>query len=162
MEFFLIYLFVMVEQFAAAFSIGWGIFWISSILTLCLIGISAGRASDYCEHRSFEEIWKEDYFTKMVKRIVKPLMIIGFIMGTVGHFMPTQKQLAIIVGSGVTYNVLTSEPAKQLGGKALELLQRKIDKALKEEDTDGNQGQEEKENASEQPRSEAHAQGQQT
>lgn len=37
-----------------------------------------------------------------------------------------------------------------------------VDKALKEEDTSQNEGQEEKENASEQPRSEAHAQGQQT
>lgn len=135
MEFFLIYLFVMIEQFAAAFSIGWGIFWISSFLTFCLIGITAGRASEYLESRNFEQIWNDDYLTRMMKRFLKPLIFVGFVMGTIGHFMPTQKQLAIIVGSGVTYNVLTSEPAKQLGGKALELLQRKIDDALKETET---------------------------
>ena len=135
MEFFLIYLFVMIEQFAAAFSVGWGIFWISSFLTFCLIGITAGRASDYLESRNFEQIWKDDYFTRMMKRFLKPLIFVGFVMGTIGHFMPTQKQLAIIVGSGVTYNVLTSEPAKQIGGKALELLQKKIDAALKETET---------------------------
>ena len=170
MEFFLIYLFVMIEQFAAAFSVGWVIFWIGLLITVFVALTQLIRSNEYGEDRTFEELWKNDFFAKLAKRATKPMMIVGFIMGTIGHFMPTQKQLAIIVGSGVTYNVLTSEPAKQIGGKALQLLQKKIDKALKEEDTDVNQGQEEKENASEQPdwssdqqpRSEAHAQGQQT
>ncbi|MNZ73021.1 hypothetical protein D3C78_914200 [compost metagenome] len=41
----------------------------------------------------------------------------------------------------MTYNVVTSETGKRLGGKAVELLEKKIDNALKDSDN----GEEKKE-----------------
>jgi hypothetical protein len=135
MEWFLIYLFVAIEKFAAALALGWGVFWLGALITVAVFFIAACRSdTDYPKNRTFEYFWKEDYFSKGSRRIAKLMMVFGFIFGTIGHFLPSQKELAIIVGSGVTYNVLTSDPAKALGNKALILLNKKIDSALESED----------------------------
>ena len=73
------------------------------------------------------------------------MVVFGFVFGTIGHFLPLQKELAILVGSGVTYNVLTSDPAKALGNKALIFLNKKIDSALESEDNTENVEEKEKE-----------------
>ena len=166
MEFFLIYLFVMSSKIAAMFAFFGKLLFIPTTIALVVtLFVCMICSIDYgC---GFKDCWEGEGAT-FVKRLAKWCMPIGLVFMMMSHLIPSEKQLAIIVGSGVTYNVLTSEPAKQIGGKALQLLQKKIDKALKEEDNDGNQGQEEEENASEQPdwssdqqpRSEAHAQGQ--
>ena len=158
MEFFLIYLFVMSSKIAAMFAFFGSLLFIP---TAILLGLTLMFSVLYAIDCNFQDAW-ESHGANFVKRLAKWCMPIGLVFMMISHLIPSEKQLAIIIGSGVTYNVLTSEPAKQIGGKALELLQKKIDKALKEEDTNVIQGQEEKENASEQPRSEAHAQGQQT
>ena len=157
MEFFLIYLFVMSSKIAGMFALfGKLLFIPTAVLLGCTLLFSALFAIDY----GFKDAWESEGAT-FVKRMAKWCMPIGLVFMMISHLIPSEKQLAIIIGSGVTYNVLTSEPAKQIGGKALQLLQKKIDAALKEEDNNGYKGQEEKENA-EQLRSETHAQGQQT
>lgn len=127
MEWLLIYLFVCIEKFAVALSTAWVLFWIpaAALALLTIISLISGVADD-----EFEETWNH-VVSKFIKTICKWLMPIGFIFGTIGHFLPTQKELAIIVGSGVTYNVLTSETGKRIGGKAVDLLEQKIDEALK-------------------------------
>lgn len=125
MEFFLIYLFVMVEKIAAMFAIGWAIFWVPALALIAVIVISVIYGIDY----DFDDAWNHE-ISKFIKKIAKIFMPIGFVLGTIGHLMPNQEQLAIIVGSGVTYHVLTSEPAQRIGGKALQLLEEKIEKTL--------------------------------
>jgi hypothetical protein len=44
--------------------------------------------------------------------------------------IPGKREMAMIVAGGITYNVVTSEPAKQLGGKALQLLNNKLDELI--------------------------------
>lgn len=133
MEFFLIYLFVMVERIGSMLMFGWGAFWIGILLLAATAFTCMMTASEYSERRDFSTIWKDSTAT-LFKRISKYLIPIGFIVGTLGFLTPTQKDLAIIVGSGVTYNVLTSEPAKRIGSKAVELLEQKIEDALKKEE----------------------------
>lgn len=129
MEWFIIYLFVCIEKFATALAAGWWMFWVPGVALGFLIVFAIFMGID--GHEDFEDIW-EHRVSKFIKSICKWLMPIGFVLGTIGHFLPTQKELAIIVGSGVTYNVITSETGKRLGGKAVELLERKIDEALKD------------------------------
>lgn len=127
MEWLLIYLFVCIEKFAVALSTAWALFWIPGIALglLTIISVISGIADD-----EFEETWNH-VVSKFIKSACKWLMPIGFVFGTIGHFLPSQKELAIIVGSGLTYNVLTSETGKRIGGKAVDLLEQKIDQALK-------------------------------
>lgn len=90
--------------------------------------IISGLASIDSE-QTWSEVLENQVPAKALK-IGKWLLGIGLVFSVLAHLIPDQKQLAIIVGSGVTYNVLTSEPAKRIGGKSLELLEQQIDKAL--------------------------------
>lgn len=141
MEFFLIYLFVMSSEIAAMMMILGKVLLIPTAIALvvstviCVVSGIEGV---------FEEMWNSEVMT-FIKRLAKWCIPIGLSLIVFSKLIPNEKQLAIIVGSGVAYNVLTSEPAQRIGGKALELLQKKIDKALEDEDNDGSQTKEEKE-----------------
>ncbi len=126
MEWFLIYLFVCIEKFATALSTSWLLFWIPGLLLFAVVFFSVICGLD----EDFKETWNHDV-SKFIKSIAKWLMPLGFVFGTIGHFLPSQKELAIIVGSGVTYQAVTSETGKRIGGKAVDLLEQKIDEALK-------------------------------
>lgn len=130
MEWFLIYLFVMVERIGQFFMLGWWPFWIGVIFLSGSIGIAAGIADDSCE--TFEEVWKGHAFIKFIRRISYFLIPVGLVIGTLGFIMPSQKDMAIIVGAGITYEAVTSDTGKRLGGKAIELLEAKINDALKD------------------------------
>lgn len=145
MTYFLIYLFVMVEKLGTFLAFGWLLFWIgASLLLICVILSGAKADCDYCEQRGFKWFWENDGFVNIAKRPIKPLIICGFILGTLGHFTPTQKDLAIIIGSGVTYEALTSETGKRVGGKAIELLEHRIDEALKQQEPQENKPSQER------------------
>lgn len=141
MEFFLIYLFVMSSKIAAMLMFVGKFLLIPSLV---LLGITTLFCLIYSLDYDFEDAWNST-ISKHIKRLSKICIPIGLTLVVMSNLIPTEKQLAIIIGSGVTYNILTSEPAQRIGGKALELLQKKIDKALEEEDTDGSQTEEEKE-----------------
>lgn len=130
MEWFLIYLFVMIERVGTMFMFGWVFFWLGCGLVLLACAASGILTEGWNNTTTFKDHWTEHVFVKLLKRSAKIMIPFGFIMGTIGFLMPPQKDAAIIVGSGVTYNVLTSETGKRLGGKAVELLEQKIDSAL--------------------------------
>lgn len=130
MEWFLIYLFVMIERVGTMFMFGWVFFWIGCALILLACASSGILTEGWNNTTTFKDHWEGHAFVKLLKRAAKIMIPFGFIMGTIGFLMPTQKDAAIIVGSGVTYNILTSETGKRLGGKAVELLEQKIDNAL--------------------------------
>lgn len=155
MEFFLIYLFVMSSEIAAMMLTLGKVLLIPTTIALvvstviCVISGIEGI---------FEEMWNNDVMT-FIKRLAKWCIPIGLSLIVFSKLIPNEKQLAIIVGSGVAYNVLTSEPAQRIGGKALELLQKKIDKALEEEDNDGSQSKEETKSESTKSSGQESAQG---
>lgn len=130
MEWLLIYLFVMVERIGEFLMFGWWPFWIGVIFLVGSIGISAMIASE--TNQQFEEIWKGELLIKIVRRFSYFLIPVGFVIGTLGFVMPSQKDMAIIVGAGITYEAVTSDTGKRLGGKAIELLEAKINNALKD------------------------------
>lgn len=130
MEWFLIYLFVMVERIGQFFMFGWFPFWIGVFILLISILISADCPGD--SKATFEEIWKGHAFIKLMRRFTYFLIPVGLVIGTLGFIMPSQKDMAIIVGAGITYEAVTSDTGKRLGGKAVELLEAKINSALKD------------------------------
>lgn len=130
MEWFIIYLFVMIEKVAELFSLGWGVFWLG-LLTLGISTLACAiHASDY--GRSFSEIMEEPYL-KLTRKFCKWAIVLGCIFGSLSVLIPSQKNMAIIAGTGITYKAVTSETGQRLGGKAISLLEQKIDAALADE-----------------------------
>lgn len=136
MEFFLIYLFVMAESLGGfLLMLGGHMFWLS-VFSIPVLAIGCSFAAMESYINDFTDFWNMSFPVK-TRKLAKICAPVGIVFVCIANLIPTQQQLAIIVGSGVTYNVLTSEPAKQLGGKALELLNKKIDEALEGESGKG-------------------------
>lgn len=127
MEFIVIYLFVIVEKIAAFLAIGGSIFSWSLISLGILFAFSVLTSKD---RASFEENQKK---AKRSRVALYCIALLGAFMFTMSALLPDKRELAVIIAGGVTYNVLTSEPAKEIGGKALELLKKEMDKAINED-----------------------------
>lgn len=127
MEFFLLYLFVMIEKLAAFLAIGSSVFFWSGAAAVSTYALSFLASADKGE---FQEYLTK---TKRYRRWSIVAAFFGVFMFVTSNLLPSKKDLAIIVAGGMTYNVLTSEPAKEIGGKALELLKKQMDDALKDD-----------------------------
>lgn len=134
MEFLVLYMFVMIEQFAALLALGWAAFWGGLLVTAFVAAISGMLTQDsgYSGQRPVIT-WSQNFnnpTAKTVRGVAKWFMIVGIILGCLSYLIPTQKDLAIIVGGGITYQAVTSETGKRIGGKAISLLEEKIDSVL--------------------------------
>lgn len=126
MTFFLVYLFTQIENIAALFALGGTLFTWSLIFALAtyptafILGNKETFDNWLVRMNKFR---KWNYF----------LAVIGAIFFVIGSLLPNKKDLAIIVAAGATYEILTSNEAKEVGGKALELLKKQMDDALKDD-----------------------------
>lgn len=127
MEFFILWVFVSIEKIAAFLAIG------GSLFKWSLIAYGFTYLLGFLLSKGKEDM--QSYNAKMSKH--RKLAVAGVILGaflfTTSSLLPTKKELAVIVAGGVTYSVLTSKDAKLIGGKAVELLKKQIDDALKDE-----------------------------
>lgn len=128
MEWILIYLFVQIEKIAVLLAVGSSVFWWSSISAVLTYAVSFVLSKD---KESLEE-WIGK--TKKFRRWSSFIAFIGVLMFVTSALLPSKKDLAIIVAAGTAYNVITSPQAKEIGGKALDLLKKQMDDALKDSD----------------------------
>lgn len=128
MEFFIIWMFVSIEKIAALLAIGSGVFFWS------IVSVAGLYVLCFFTSKDKEEFSQNLSKTKRYRVIAHTTALVGVLMFVTSALLPDKKELAIIVAAGTTYNVITSEPAKQIGSKALQLLQNKLDEALKESD----------------------------
>lgn len=129
MEWLVIYLFVMIEKVAALLALGWAAFWIGAGLIGLSIMVCGMQVSHYPKTITFSQNMAEPY-AKLARKAGKWFMIVGFIFGGLSMLIPDQKNMAIIAGTGITYKAVTSETGQRIGGKAISLLEQKIDAAL--------------------------------
>lgn len=129
MEFLIIWLFVSIEKIAALLAIGGSVFFWSTLSVAGLYALSFFTSKDKAD---FQDNVKK---TKRYRITAQFFAFVGALMFITSALLPDRKELAIIIAAGTTYSVITSEPAKQIGSKALQLLQKKLDEALKD-DTD--------------------------
>lgn len=127
MEFLVIWLFVSIEKIATLLAIGGSVFFWSMLSVAGLYVLSFVTSKD---KEDFSDNVKK---TKRYRVTAQLLAFVGAFMFVTSALLPDKKELAIIIAAGTTYNVITSEPAKQIGSKALQLLQKKLDEALKDE-----------------------------
>jgi hypothetical protein len=128
MEFFLIYLMVMCEAISGVLDdMGFMIF-IGFLLLAIPTLIAAFNSTDL---EDFQE-GMENPVIKKARKWGIVFVVVGVVLVGASKLIPDQKNLAIIVGAGVTYQAVTSETGKRIGGKAVDLLEQKISEALDE------------------------------
>lgn len=126
MTYFMLYLLTSVGKISALLKIGGVLFWFA-VVTIVIISL-------VCVPIAAETKWTlVEIKDKAMKIFYKPLrfvLIAGALSYTVGTLLPTERDLAIIIGGGITYEALNSDKGKEIGGKAVDLLFKKIDEAL--------------------------------
>lgn len=68
--------------------------------------------------------------TSKTRKLAVVIWVICSVLSVIGALLPSKKEMAVIVGGGITYQVVTSVEAKEFGGKAVELIMQSVDKAL--------------------------------
>lgn len=68
-----------------------------------------------------------------VSTFSKCMIATAIIFSLMATVVPDKKEIAMIVAGGVTYEVVTSDAAKELGGKSLGLLNKKLDELIADE-----------------------------
>lgn len=131
MEWLVIYLMVMVERVGELLSFGWGMFWGGVLIFVVSLLICAQCADSYGRDTFSKEMDKP--YSKKARTVAKWLMFCGAILGSLSLLVPNQKEVAIIAGAGMTYKAVTSETGQRIGGKAISLLEQRIEDALKDE-----------------------------
>jgi len=69
----------------------------------------------------------------MHKLLVKTCLISSITLTIINTALPNQKGVAMIIGGTAAYSAIQSPEAKEIGGKALLLLNQKLDESLKVE-----------------------------
>lgn len=120
MTWFILYVFVIADQLREALSNFGGVGFLLFMSTFLTIFFSC--------------ILNEHEFSVSNRKTARKICYsIGFIfitMATLHTLIPTQKNLALLIGAGVTYEAVTSEEGKRIGGKLIDLLEQKIDESL--------------------------------
>ena len=133
MTWFLVYLFMSVEKIALLFGMaGQLVTWSMAIYAMLII-IAFGVTKNY-------EKFKELIAEKAWKRRLRMTMLVGFFgafFWTAGQLLPTKKELAIIIAVGGTWEVLTSQPVKDVANDALILLRKEMENAIKSGEIEG-------------------------
>lgn len=128
MEFFLLYLLTSVGSIAALLKIGGVFFIFASIFLVIGVIVSVITAAEF-GNTVKEQLNK---FKEPFGKPLKTILILSAISYSLGSVLPTERNMAIIIGGGVAYQVVTSETGKEVGGKAVELLMKKVDEMLAE------------------------------
>lgn len=128
MEFFLIYLLTSVTKVATLLKISGVFFWATVVFTIVGVFVSMAVGNEY-NSTIKEELSK---FKELFGKYIKTLLITTSILYTLGAILPTERDMAIIIGGGLAYQAVTSDKGREVGGKAVELLIKKVDELLEE------------------------------
>lgn len=123
---FLIYLVMQLDSINKALE---GFAFLAIILVLASIGlnlmvwISVDERGDKATDKEKENL---DYISRIRKKVVVAFLVLVLIV----TLTPTTKTAIYMIGGSATIEALQSEEAKEIGGKVLELLQKKLDEEL--------------------------------
>ena len=116
MEFFILYLLMILENLQ-----GW-------LMNIAIATAVITAASVFA--RGLMKIDEDDVI--IFNNPVKWLIAVCLATSLIATLIPSKKDMAIIAAAGVTYNVVTSDAAKEIGGKGIQLLNNKLDEMLTE------------------------------
>lgn len=157
----MIYLLVMCEQiatmvggFAKFFTIVASISAVAAIVVslVCAVESYAGLDTLFQEPSDRHEggFWKRSVGKSMLKTW-KWVVVLAIMFHAVEGLIPSQKNMAMIIAGSATYHAVTSEPAQRIGGKALTLLEKKLDEAIDDVDKKSHNNEQEQEQSKSTP-----------
>lgn len=163
-----IYMLVMSESIAAmlsTFAVGFTVvtaitFAVAAIL--CLVGCAEGHYDDLFGDDEHDPGFWNKAFGKTLIKWWKRCLYAAITFHALAPLIPDQKNMAMIVAGSATYMAVTSEPAQRIGGKALDLLEKKIDEAIGDVDNGEEEEAEDEESSKAESGSKEPVQGQQT
>lgn len=113
MEWFLLWLFMVSPQIASGLTVlGGG----------CILAWLIHMFFNFINTIDGDKQWKA----------LKKVFVFGVICLALAAVIPSKKDIALIVAGGVSYNVITSDAAKEIGGKTLKILNENIDSYMKD------------------------------
>lgn len=128
MNMFYIYLMMQADIIQDSLSSAFGFMmfmWIFGSIVI-LIGYAAFSSDDNINNG--KDIWENGKKVfKLFQKIVIPVIVVLFFLKS---FFPSTKTVAVVVGTSVVYNAVTSETGQRLGNKAVEYLEFKINEAM--------------------------------
>lgn len=122
----MLYLLTSVGKISALLKIGGIFFWLAVVVSAIIVFICAMISTG--TDLTGAEI--KDKAMKIFYKPIKFVLITGALSYSIGAILPTERDMAIIIGGGITYEALTSDKGREIGGKAVDLLLKKIDDAL--------------------------------
>ena len=124
----MLYLLTSVGKISELLMLGGVFFWIAVVASAFIIFICMVLATETKD--TFKELINraKEIFYKPIRFV----LIAGALTYSIGTLLPTERDLAIIIGGGITYEALNSDKGKEIGGKAVDLLLKKIDEALED------------------------------
>lgn len=124
----MLYLLTSVGKISDLLKIGGILFWLAVVTVGLITLVCMVIASD--SHYTLKEL--KDKTSEIFYKPIRFVLIAGALSYTIGTLLPTERDMAIIIGGGLTYEALTSDKGKEIGGKAVDLLLKKIDDALEQ------------------------------
>lgn len=143
MEYFVIYLLVMADRIVSTAD-SLTVFILLSLISLVALGVvnalhskqvgelenlesNADSSRSYGHDNDVKALKGSIALLKAGQSYLKPVMWISTLIWFVSIFItatfPNTKQLATIIGTGVAYNAVSSEPAKEMAKEAYEIIQ---------------------------------------
>lgn len=74
----------------------------------------------------------EDGTYKIFNNAVKWMVALILSLSLISHLIPSKRDMAIIAAGGITYNMVTSDKAKEIGDRGTELLLKKLDEMMED------------------------------
>ena len=128
MEYFLLYLLTSVGKVAVLLKMSGVIFILAAVFTAIGALVSVIFSVEY--GTTLEE--SIDKFKSAFGKPLKAILISTAVLYSIGSILPTERDMALIIGGGVAYQAATSDKGKEIGGKAVELLMQKVDELLEQ------------------------------
>ena len=128
MEYFLLYLLTSVGKVAVLLKMSGVIFILAAVFTAVGVLLSIIFSEEY-DTTLEESVGK---FKSAFGKPLKAILISTAVLYSLGSILPTERDMALIVGGGVAYQAATSDKGREIGGKAVELLMQKVDELLEQ------------------------------
>lgn len=124
MTWLLLWVFVSIEKIASAFAMG------STVMNWSIAVYLSTYAVGWLCSSNMETMSSNFKKLKRYRSVSVVTGVLGAICLTISMILPDKKELAMIIGGGVTWEVLTSDASKEMGGKVIELLNSELDNAI--------------------------------
>lgn len=135
MEYFVMYLLFSTERIAEFMSffgnlMGAGALYFVVFGFTLLFSHPVKGGYDYEGNKNFHDSVK-NIFNK-TKVWVVLVMLFSFFMTAGSKLIPNQRDMAYIIGGGVVYNIVTSDKAKEVSDKSLQVIIKKLDEMVED------------------------------